>query len=100
MFGPVSYGHQSIIMFIYFLIILSCIYQIDIPLIISRGECTETCRVRRRDLEAEAKQLRRELKAKDERCLVAEREVQVYYSYLKFLEQNGLIYRISRFFMF
>lgn len=42
-----------------------------------RGECTESCRARRRDLEAEAKQLRREMKSKDERCLAAEREVQV-----------------------
>lgn len=44
---------------------------------IFRGECTETCKARRRDLEAESKQLRRELKTKDDRCLAAEREVQV-----------------------
>ncbi|RZF43465.1 hypothetical protein LSTR_LSTR001726 [Laodelphax striatellus] len=42
----------------------------------AKVECTDMCRARRRDLEAETKQLRRELKAKDERCLIAEREAQ------------------------
>ncbi|XP_063244014.1 macoilin isoform X2 [Bacillus rossius redtenbacheri] len=40
------------------------------------GCCTENCRARQRDLETEGKQLRRELKAKDEKYLAAEREVQ------------------------
>ncbi|XP_075237641.1 macoilin [Lycorma delicatula] len=42
----------------------------------AKVECTESCRARRRELEAETKQLRREIKAKEERCLAAEREVQ------------------------
>lgn len=42
-----------------------------------RNECTESCRARRRDLETEGKQLRRELKLKDDRYLAAEREMQV-----------------------
>ncbi|KAG8248840.1 transmembrane protein 57 [Homalodisca vitripennis] len=47
----------------------------------SKGECTESCRVRRRDLEAETKQLRRELKLKEERCLAIERDVQCLRQY-------------------
>jgi len=47
----------------------------------AKGECTESCRARRRDLEAETKQLRRELKVKDERCLAADREVQCLRQY-------------------
>ncbi|KAJ9584796.1 hypothetical protein L9F63_020850, partial [Diploptera punctata] len=42
----------------------------------NKNECTESCRVRRRDLETEGKQLRRELKMKDDRFLAAEREMQ------------------------
>lgn len=41
-----------------------------------RGECTESCRSRRRELEAEAKQLRREVKLKEDRILSGEREIQ------------------------
>ncbi|PSN57045.1 Macoilin, partial [Blattella germanica] len=40
------------------------------------NECTDSCRARRRDLETEGKQLRRELKIKDDRFLAAEREMQ------------------------
>ncbi|XP_046407156.1 macoilin isoform X2 [Ischnura elegans] len=47
----------------------------------NKGECTESCRARRRDLEAEVKQLRRELKLKEDRCLAAEREVQTLRQY-------------------
>ncbi|XP_039280202.1 macoilin-1 [Nilaparvata lugens] len=39
-------------------------------------ECTDVCRARRRDLEADNKQLRRELKANDDRLALAEREAQ------------------------
>ncbi|PNF14428.1 hypothetical protein B7P43_G01700, partial [Cryptotermes secundus] len=42
----------------------------------NKNECTESCRARRRDLETEGKQLRRELKLKDDRYLAAEREMQ------------------------
>ncbi|XP_066992431.2 macoilin-1 [Anabrus simplex] len=42
----------------------------------NKPECTESCRVRRRELEADGKQLRRELKLKDERYMAAEREMQ------------------------
>ncbi|XP_071438913.1 macoilin [Hetaerina americana] len=47
----------------------------------NKGECTESCRARRRDLEAEVKQLRRELKLKEDRCLTAEREMQTLRQY-------------------
>lgn len=47
----------------------------------TKAECTESCRVRRRDLEAETKQLRRELKAKEERLVAVEREVQCLRQY-------------------
>ncbi|XP_049831279.1 macoilin [Schistocerca gregaria] len=47
----------------------------------NKNECTESCRARRRDLEAEGKQLRRELKLKDERFLAAEREMQTLRQY-------------------
>nr|CAD7256887.1 unnamed protein product [Timema shepardi] len=40
------------------------------------GCCTDNCRSRQKDLETEGKQLRRELKVKDDKCLAAEREVQ------------------------
>ncbi|XP_021939763.1 macoilin-1 isoform X2 [Zootermopsis nevadensis] len=43
---------------------------------VNKNECTESCRARRRDLETEGKQLRRELKLKDDRYLAAEREMQ------------------------
>ncbi|KAK6628136.1 hypothetical protein RUM44_010619 [Polyplax serrata] len=42
---------------------------------LTKGECTE-CRTRRRELEIETKQLRRELKLKEERILSGEREIQ------------------------
>ncbi|GLH13953.1 Macoilin [Gryllus bimaculatus] len=47
----------------------------------TKQECTESCRARRRELEAEGKQLRRELKIKDERVLAAEREIQTLRQY-------------------
>ncbi|KAL0275614.1 UNVERIFIED_CONTAM: hypothetical protein PYX00_003417 [Menopon gallinae] len=43
---------------------------------LNKGECTESCRARRRELEAETKQLKRELKLKEERILSSEREIQ------------------------
>lgn len=43
---------------------------------LNKGECTESCRSRRRELESETKQLRRELKLKDDRILSGEREIQ------------------------
>ena len=43
---------------------------------IFRGECTEMCRSKRREFEADIKQLRRELKLKEERILASDREIQ------------------------
>jgi len=43
----------------------------------AKGECTESCRARRRELEADVKHLRRELKGKDERCAILEMDLQV-----------------------
>lgn len=42
-----------------------------------RPECTESCKVRRRELESEAKALRKELRIKDEQCVAAQKEVNV-----------------------
>lgn len=41
----------------------------------NKSECTETCKLRRRDLEAENKQLQRELKLKEDRSATIEREI-------------------------
>lgn len=46
-------------------------------LIIFRPECTESCKVRRRELESEAKALRKELRIKDEQYVAAQKEVNV-----------------------
>ncbi|XP_034185686.1 macoilin-1 isoform X2 [Osmia lignaria lignaria] len=43
------------------------------PLI--RQECTDTCKTRRSQMEQDLKNLRRELKTKDERCIVLEKDV-------------------------
>lgn len=42
-----------------------------------RPECTESCKVRRRELESEAKALRKELRIKDEQYVTAQKEVNV-----------------------
>lgn len=53
----------------------------------SRAECTESCRQRRRELESDVKTLRREIKVKDDRLGMLERELQ---SLRQFKEaQNG-----------
>lgn len=43
----------------------------------TRPECTESCKVRRKELENEAKALRKELKIKDEQCVAAQKEIHV-----------------------
>ncbi|EEB13966.1 Macoilin, putative [Pediculus humanus corporis] len=43
---------------------------------LNKGECTEMCRSKRREFEADIKQLRRELKLKEERILASDREIQ------------------------
>lgn len=42
-----------------------------------RPECTESCKIRRRELESEAKALRKELRIKDEQYATAQKEVNV-----------------------
>lgn len=42
-----------------------------------RPECTESCKARRRELENEAKTLRKELRIKDEQCIAAQKEINV-----------------------
>ena len=42
----------------------------------SRGECTETCKARRREVENELKQIRRELKLREDQTKQLERETQ------------------------
>ncbi|XP_055944736.1 macoilin-1-like isoform X1 [Argiope bruennichi] len=47
----------------------------------ARTECTETCKSRRRDMENEIKQLRRDLKLRDEKLTQMERQAQSLSSY-------------------
>ncbi|XP_070190467.1 macoilin-like isoform X2 [Littorina saxatilis] len=42
----------------------------------ARGECTDSCKARRKDLENEVKQLRRDLKVREDQYRLLEREVQ------------------------
>lgn len=44
---------------------------------IFRTECTETCKVRRREMENEIKQLRRDMKLRDDKLQQMERQAQV-----------------------
>lgn len=45
--------------------------------IVFRAECTETCKMRRRELDTENKQLQRDLKIKEEHIAAIERELVV-----------------------
>ncbi|CAB3379015.1 Hypothetical predicted protein [Cloeon dipterum] len=47
----------------------------------AKGECTESCRARRRELESDVKHLRRELKSKEDRCASLEMELQMLRPY-------------------
>lgn len=42
-----------------------------------RPECTESCKVRQRELENEAKSLRKELRIKDDQYIAAQKEINV-----------------------
>ena len=46
--------------------------------VVFRGECTEACKARRREVENELKQIRRELKLREDQTKQLERETQVY----------------------
>ena len=46
-------------------------------MLVCSGECTDSCKARRKDLENEVKQLRRDLKIREDQFRMLDREVQV-----------------------
>ena len=46
---------------------------------LNRGECTDSCKLRRSQIESELKQTRRELKLREDQIRQLERERQVWY---------------------